>query len=109
MMGSPEKRFDVNRGELPMTTEHERQSVERWVNFISNVGYFIFGMIAFSVLFLGVIAFVAWLSKPSWVDELFSNHLNMLLFFSALAGGLIGIKFKNKLTRYFFGGDGALD
>lgn len=109
MMGSPENRFDVNRGEELMTSEHERQSVERWVNFISNVCYFVFGMIAFSVLFLAVILFVAWLSKPSWVDELFTNHLTMLLFFSAIAGGLIGVVFKNKLTRYFFGGGGALD
>ncbi len=92
-----------------MTTEHERRAVERWVSIISNVGYFVFGMIAFSVVFLAIIAFVAWLSKPSWVDELFTNHLNMLLFFSALAGGLIGVAFKNKLTRYLFGGHGALD
>lgn len=92
-----------------MSAEQERRAVDRWVDFVSNIGYFIFGVIVFTVLFLGIIAFVAWLTKPSWVDELFSNHLSVLLSLSALAGGLLGVGLKNKLTRYFFGGGDALD
>lgn len=92
-----------------MTARHEQQVVERWVNTITYIGYFVFGAIVFSALFMGIVAIVGWATQPEWLDELFSVHYGKLLIGVSVLGGAVGVLFNRRLTRHFFRDHGPLD
>ena len=92
-----------------MNAHEEQRIAERWVGRIVNTGYFALGALIFPVVFMALISYFAMLTGQEWLSTLFGNHFGMLLLLSGLAGGVLGVFLRGRMTRIVFGEKGALD
>ncbi len=92
-----------------MNAHEEQRVAEQWVARIVNTGYFVLGALIFSVIIMALISYFAMATGQTWLSSLFGNHFGVLLLFSCLAGGVLGVFLKRRLTRIIFGEKGALD
>ncbi|MCH7909300.1 MAG: hypothetical protein IIB38_06750 [Candidatus Hydrogenedentes bacterium] len=92
-----------------MNAQEEQRIAERWVGRIVNTGYFVLGALIFPVVIMALISYFAMVTGQEWLSSLFGNHFGMLLLLSSLAGGVLGVFLRHRLTGIIFGEKGALD